>query len=98
MNYKTVLNEDIRLRVLKTLALDADYKTNDSVLWSALTAAGHAISRDQLMTTLNWLAEQDLVTTEPEGNFFLIGLTPRGLDVAESRTTVPGVRKPMPGE
>lgn len=91
--------EDRRLCVLRFLAEDSDYKLNDSMLDDALTAIGHAVSRDALRADLHWLAEQGLVTNEQlmAGRVWVVTLTGRGADVAAGRATHPGVKRPRPG-
>lgn len=95
--YSQMISADRRLVVLQALAEDPGYSHNESVLQSILEMFGHQVSRDQLRTMLAWLAEQGLVTTCDVGNIIVAELTSRGADVAAGRATVPGVRRPAPG-
>jgi hypothetical protein len=98
MTFKSLLNEDQRYVILRLLSEDTDYSVNEAVLRRALELSGHAISQDQLRTHLAWLVEQDLLKVESIGSGLQIAtLTSRGMDVAQSRTVVPGVARPMPG-
>ena len=44
-----------------------------------------------------WLEEQGLVSREDLGGIIVVKITQRGLDVAEGRAIVPGVKRPGPG-
>jgi Fe2+ or Zn2+ uptake regulation protein len=93
MSLRDLLDEDRRLVMLRSL-VDIGGEANESILQDCLDAYGHRVSRDQVRTHINWLAEQGLVTNEPVGSYFVASLTGRGQDVAEGRSTVPGVKKP----
>lgn len=96
MNYQQLLTEDRRLVILRALNEDAGYSHNESVLQSILEIFGHRISRDQVRTLLNWLAEQELISTDNVGDYLVAQLTARGGDVATGMVTVPGVKRPAP--
>lgn len=89
---------DLRLVILRLLAEDPDYRINSSILQHSLDLFGHNVSRDKLHTELAWLAEQDLVKCESITSILVASLTQRGLDVAQGRAAVPGVKRPGPGE
>ena len=61
---------------------------------------GHDISRDLVRNHLLWLEEQGLITLARLNNngkdFFVATITQRGLDVAQGRAFVDGVKKPSP--
>ena len=96
MSFKNLLTEDRRLVVLRFLTEDPGYRLNTSVLHSALDAYGHGVSRDQVETDAAWLEEQGLITLEVVGPVRVATLTTRGVDVAQGRTVVPGVKRPGP--
>ena len=96
MNYLEHLAEHWRITILRVLAVAPGYRANDSVLHQAVERYGHTLSRDQVKTALNWLAEQSLVETETLDGVVVATLTARGGDVAAGRATVPGVQKPGP--
>lgn len=89
--------EDRRLVLLRLLAEDNDYRINSSILQQSLDLYGHSVSRDKLHTEISWLTEQELVSFEELNSVLIVTLTQRGLDVAQGRTTVPGVKRPGPG-
>ena len=96
MEYRQLITENQRLAVLRFLKDDSDYTLNTSILQDGLTVIGLDISRDKLETEVNWLKEQGLVEIEHYRSVTVIKLTGRGLDVAEGRAVVPGVKRPRP--
>lgn len=96
MEYQQLITENQRLAVLKFLRDDNDYTQNTSILQDGLTAIGLDISRDKLETEVSWLAEQGLVEIEHYRTVTVVKLTGRGLDVAEGRARVPGIKRPCP--
>jgi len=97
-DYDQLVAEHQRITILRLLAEDADYALNDSLIRDMVTRYGFAPSRDRVRTQLSWLAEQGLVTLAPSGGCLVARLTERGEDVARGRATVPGVKRPSPGE
>nr|WP_320153131.1 ArsR family transcriptional regulator [uncultured Tolumonas sp.] len=95
MMMKELLDADQRLVMLRSL-IDAGGEANESILQDCLDVFGHRVSRDQVRTHITWLAEQGLVAIENVGSYMVANLTGRGQDVAEGRSTVPGVKKPRP--
>ncbi|MGD9638372.1 MAG: ArsR family transcriptional regulator [Alphaproteobacteria bacterium] len=70
---------------------------NDSILQTALNQVGHNVSRDVLRSELAWLEEQGLVKVEVVlDHIHVAELTTRGLDVAEGRSKIPGIKRPGP--
>lgn len=99
MNFAELLSQDRRLAILRFLSEAPGYELNLFVLKSALDATGHNVSSDTLGGDAAWLAEQGLATQETlaGGTITVLGLTPRGLDVAAGRARHPGVKRPEPG-
>lgn len=96
-DFRQTLSEDRRLVILRLLAEVDGYEANSSVLQSALESYGHTMSRDSVHTELAWLTEQGLTGSVPLATIVVAKLTARGLDVAQGRATVPGVKRPGPG-
>ena len=97
-NFVAVVDADLRRAVLDLLMQTDGYDLNENILRSALSEFGHRPSRDKLRTQLDWLVEQNLLTTRTVGGIIIARLTDRGLDVAENRVSVPGVKRPLPGD
>ena len=96
MSMKELLDEHQRLVMLRSL-VEAGGSLNDSIFQDCLDRyAPGKVSRDQVKTHITWLAEQGLVAIENVGSYMVANLTGRGQDVAEGRSTVPGVKKPRP--
>lgn len=88
--------EDRRLVILRLLSEDADYCTNSSVLERGLDVWGLSVSRARLHTDLTWLSEQGLLSVEHVGSVMVAKLNQHGLDVANGRASVPGIKRPGP--
>jgi Fe2+ or Zn2+ uptake regulation protein len=94
MSFKSLLTEDQRLVILRSLHEMQGYEANESIVDSCLDAYGHNISRDQVRNHLAWLEEQGLVTLRQVSDCQIARLTGRGEDVATGQATVPGVKRP----
>lgn len=98
MSLKKYFDEDRRLCVLRVLALAPSMQANHFVLQTALEGLGHRVSREKVQQDLCWLDETGLVRVEDLETITLASLTDKGLDVAEGRVSIPGVKRPIPGE
>ncbi len=96
--YQEVVAAHLRITILRLLLEQPDYALNESVLLDAVAAFGFAPSRDNLRAELAWLREQGLVALSGVPHCQVATLTQRGEDVAACRATVPGVKRPRPGE
>ncbi|KEH09145.1 hypothetical protein GY14_14585 [Delftia tsuruhatensis] len=94
MSFQDFLRQDVRLVLLRVLTEMPAYRSNSSVLTSALERFGHAVTRDQVKSELAWLAEQGLVVLTDLGGVSVATLNERGQDVATGRVVVPGVKRP----
>ena len=94
MSYQSVLHEDQRLVILRTLVEMNGYQANESILQTILDSYGHNISRDLVVNHLRFLEEQGLVSLEDIRGILVATLKSRGEDVAAGRATVPGVKRP----
>jgi Fe2+ or Zn2+ uptake regulation protein len=96
--FSKIIDEDQRLVILRALAQDTDYSLNEYVLVMVLKTFGHGVSQDKIRTHLAWLAEQNLLHVDNSAGVHVAKLTNRGLSVAQGDITVPGVKRPLPGE
>lgn len=91
------LAEDRRLCVLKLLK-EAGGSANDSVLHAALEQLGHVrLPRETIRTDLRVLIDNGLLTDDFYGKVQVVTLTRRGLEAAEGRIKVEGVKRPSLG-
>ena len=97
-DYRDVVAEHLRLTILRFLHEQNDYALNESILLDLVARLGFAPSRDNLRAQLAWLQEQGLISLAGPEHCQVATLTPRGEDVALGRATVPGVKRPRPGE
>lgn len=94
-DFKDHLEQDTRLALL-VLLREAGGAANESVLHSGVIKLGHPrVARSDVRAELEWLKERGLVTHEWFNDVVLVAqLTERGLDCAEGRVEVAGVKKP----
>lgn len=96
MTTKSIITDDQRLVILESLEA-CNNDANQNILQTCLSEYGHDISMDLVRTHLSWLEEQELLHIRRLANdFFVAQITQRGLDVANGRSVVAGVRKPNP--
>lgn len=96
MSLRDLLTQDQRLVILRSLA-EAGYDANESIISDCLDLYSHDISRDLVRTHLSWLEEQGLLTLERlRDGYMVASITQRGLDVAQGRVVVSGVKRPRP--
>ncbi|WP_421780740.1 ArsR family transcriptional regulator [Kiloniella litopenaei] len=95
MSMEEIRREHWRIAILRLLK-DGGNTANSSVLYDALPKLGLNPSRDQLNSELAWLSDQGLVLLKTLHNLLVATITIRGLDVAQGRASVPGVKSPSP--
>jgi hypothetical protein len=95
--FETLVSQSRRSCILRGLAEANGYRGNESLLHELVDVYGFACSRDMVRTELAWLERERLVTLEVlPGGLQVATLSERGLDVAEGRDTVEGVKRPRP--
>lgn len=87
---------DRRLAILRILEGSAEYRANLYLIQRLLGEIGHAASLDTINTDLAWLAEQGLLDSRKVGGVTIATVNRRGLDVAQGKAVVPGVKRPLP--
>lgn len=95
IEYLEHMREDRRLVILRLL-VEAEGASNESNLFYGIGLLGHErATRADLRADLEFLREAGLVTHDwVAGQVLVAHLTPRGLDVAQGKVKVPGVKKP----
>jgi hypothetical protein len=96
--YAKTVTEHLRITLLRLLLEAPAYTLNESLLTDLTESYGFTPSRDRTRTELAWLNEQGLVALGGPEHCMTARLTTRGADVAQGRTTVPGVKRPEPGD
>ena len=87
---------DRRLVLLRVLAASTGYQANEYTLEAVLDDMGHTVSNQQVHTELAWLAEQGLLEQRTVGGVTIATINRRGIDVAQGKAQVPGVKRPQP--
>ncbi len=96
---KDVFAEQQRIIILQLMYQDSDYSLNDQILQKALDLFGHAISIDRIDAHLRFLEDCDLVEVDDLGHGMLVAkLSRKGMDVAQGRSRVDGIDRPIPME
>lgn len=100
MPFADTLTQHRRLIILRALENPKiGPSCNDSILQTICLEFGCRSSRDQVKTAAQWLEEQGLVTTKlQQSSACIITITQRGAEVATGIVTVPGVKRPSPGD
>lgn len=83
-----------RFWTLRTLAQAPGRAANLSLIQDELTAAGHTVTRDQIGSLADWLAEQGLCACAGTDAVPGLRLTQRGLEVASGTIPASGVAPP----
>lgn len=102
MSLTTILAEDRRLVVLRTLSEIPGWTLNESVLRTGLHAIGHPeATKDLVRADIQWLESHGLVRSEKmkveSGDLWLVALLEPGSDVAEGRAFHEGIKRRTPG-
>ncbi len=96
-DFVKMLAEDRRLAILRLLK-ESQGSANESVLHIALEALGHRNQpRSQIREDMRALEGFGLLVIEFYGDVMVAHVTKRGMDVAEGRVFVEGVKAPAIG-
>jgi hypothetical protein len=95
-DYAATVRKHRRLAVLRHLEACAEYTSNASILQSVLVGVGLPSTRDQVITELAWLKEQDFVTYDDHADFLVVTATARGAEIARGLATHPEIQRPSP--
>lgn len=99
MSLADVYREHLRIAVLRLLEQAPGHSANGSIIQEAVNRVGIKAGRDQIRTELAWLQEQGLISVEEVApKLHVAELTQAGLDVATGQRTVPGIKRPAPGD
>lgn len=98
MSLATIMEQEARLVILRTLAEQPDRRLNSSLLQADLaTRWGISRSREWVHTQLGFLAhEVGAVSLTEVGSVWIAELTARGLDHVLRVVVLPGVKRPSP--
>lgn len=94
MSYNDTLRKHRRLAILRHLEALPDYTSNVSILTDVLDGVGVTSSRDQVITEVTWLKDNDFVTTIEKAGFIVVEATHSGVEIARGRATHPDIQRP----
>lgn len=95
--YLEFLKPDRRLCILRLLT-ETNGSANDSVLQTGLARLGHArVSREDIRDDLKFLNDCGCLTSEWYGGVQVVNITRRGVEAAEGKVYVAGVKQPSIG-
>lgn len=97
-SYQDLLNEDLRLCILRILAEAPGCKANASIIQSAVNSLGHHATREQVVQQLGYLATLQAVATEQVGPVLVAELRAVGENhLLRLGAPLPGVKQPSLG-
>jgi hypothetical protein len=97
MSYMTVIQEHLRLIILRALADEANYSHNDSLLTDIAKGYGIDRGRDFVRAEIRWLEGVAALTVQDMGGTLIVTATQRGVDHAQRRVVIDGVQRPRAG-
>jgi hypothetical protein len=91
--------DEIRLQILLILAAQPGYTANQVAISQELKVRGYVVARDLLGIELTWLDEiASAIVDRQSGGVHIATLTDEGMEHLQGARTIPGIRKPSPGE
>lgn len=99
-SFAEALAEDRRCAILRLL-VEAEGEANESVLRTGLSMLGHGreLTKENVRSDLNFLSERGLVTLQWfDDKVCVARISRRGVECAEGKVRVEGVKKPSLGD
>ena len=94
MSYFRQIQEHLRLVILRALAAEPNRTSNDSFLTDVAKMYGIDRGRDLLRQEVRWLEGIGAVRVQEVGGTLVVTALERGVDHAECRIILEGVRRP----
>ncbi|QXL84126.1 ArsR family transcriptional regulator [Comamonas sp. NLF-1-9] len=85
-----------RLAILQVLEGSTGYQANEFTLAAVLEDLAHTVSQARLRADLARLEDLGLLQVDSVGGVAIARLRQDGLDAAQGKSTVPGVKRPRP--
>lgn len=96
-DFLDIMRQHARLIVLRALAAEPNYSHNDGMLLDIAKSFSVDRGRDFLRNEIRWLENVGAVTVKEMGGAWIVTATQRGVDHAERRIVLEGVRRPSAG-
>ncbi len=97
-NIHKIINADLRRSILIILLLSSSYQLDQILIGEILDYNGKNTTTSNLNNQLLWLKKRGFVTVDKISYLNIFMLTDQGLDVAENKIRVKGVRNLKPSE
>lgn len=98
MSLDSIIREEARLIILRTLAAQSDGRLNSELLRVQLEEFGITRTRAWVHEELAYLADVGGVLLHEAGTVKVAELTSKGRDHVERRVVITGVKRPSPPE
>lgn len=95
-NFDEHVAAERRLAILQVLEGSTGYQANEYTLEAVLAELAHSVSNARLRADLARLADLGLLATSTVGGVTIAKLLQDGLDAAQGKSVVPGVKRPRP--
>lgn len=90
--------EHLRLIILRALAAEPNHTSNDGFLQDVAKSYGIDRGRDLVRQEIRWLEGIGALKVQTMGSALVVTARARGIDHAERRVVLEGVRRPSPEE
>lgn len=95
--YSDFLRPDRRLCILRILQ-DVNGTANDRIIHTALERLGHVrVPKDEIKADLRFLINNGCLVDEWYGDVQVVTITQRGVEIAEGRIVIEGIKRPSIG-
>ena len=94
MSYLEHLRQHMRLIILRALSEEPNYTHNEAMLDDIAKSFAIDRGRDFVKAEVRWLENIGAVTVKEMGSTLIVTATQRGVDHAERRIVLDGVRRP----
>lgn len=96
MSYMPHIQEHVRLIILRALAAEPNHTSNDAFLQDVAKSYGIDRGRDLVRQEIRWLEGIGAVRVQAMESALVVTARARGIDHAERRIVLEGVRRPSP--
>lgn len=96
MSALDIIRHEARLIMLRELATQANYSSNESLLQAMLETFGITKPRDWVREELRRMEDLGAVSLSMAGSVMVATATTKGLDHVERRLTIEGIKRPSP--
>jgi len=96
MSMAAIIREEARLIMLRELAAQTNYSSNESLLQKTLETFGIFKPRDWVREEMRRMEDLGAVTITIAGSMMIATATVKGIDHVERRLAIEGIKRPSP--